>query len=94
MIFQLTVELFGHGTSTLVKGDIPILVGDRDGGPVMHQVLGNLCIAPEAGVVQRRVAMLINEVHICFVSQQLGGGIKNSDEHYYGSNYSYYILCA
>lgn len=73
------MELLGHGTTTLVKGDIPIFVGYGDRGPSMHQVLGNLCIAPEACIMQGCVAMLINEVDICFVSQQLGKDKKKKE---------------
>lgn len=70
----LTVKPLSHGTTTLVEGDVSIFVGDGDRCSGIDEIFRDGRIAPEAGVVQWGVAVLINKVHVCLVPQQLCHG--------------------
>ena len=61
----------GRPAAALVQGRLLVLVLDGDQRPRVDQLLGDVCVAPEAGVVQRRVAVLVHEVHVRLLSQQL-----------------------
>lgn len=47
----------------------PHLNCDQSSGP--DEVLGNVGVAPEAGVVEGGVTVLVNKVHICLVTEKL-----------------------
>ena len=70
------MKFLGHSTTALIEWHLPILVDDGHQGASLHQILCNLWVAPEAGVVQWSVAVLIDEVDVCPVTQQLGGDEK------------------
>ena len=57
--------------AALVEGRLLVFVLDGDQRTRVDQLLGDVCVAPEAGVVQRRVAVLVHEVHVRLLSQQL-----------------------
>ena len=42
-----------------------------DQGPGTNEVIGDVSVAPEAGVVEGGVAVLVDKVHICLVSEKL-----------------------
>ena len=72
---QLTVETLLEVTllGALVEGALGVLVLDVDEGAPLHEHVGHLVVAPEARVVERRVAVLVDEVHVGLVLQELGG---------------------
>ena len=47
----------------------PHLNCDQSSGP--DEVLGNVGVAPEAGVVEGGVTVLVNKVHICLMTEKL-----------------------
>ena len=65
------VQSTGHHVPALVQGRLLVLVLDGHQGPGVHQVLGDVCVAPEAGVVERSVAVLVDEVDVGLLSEQL-----------------------
>lgn len=67
-----TVEPLGHGSLALVVGALVILVLDGDERAPLDQVLSDVVIVPEAGVVKRGVTVLVHKVHVGFVLQKLG----------------------
>ena len=60
-----------HHVTALVQGRLLVLVLDGHQGPGVHQVLGDVCVAPEAGVVERSVAVLVDEVDVGLLSEEL-----------------------
>lgn len=64
------VEAAGGLATALVGRDLAVLVGDRNERARLDQLLGHVHVAPEAGVVQRRVAVLVDEVDVAAVLQQ------------------------
>ena len=67
----LTHEPFGQSRWRLVDGALSVLVLDGDEGAALEEVLGAVLELPEAGVVHRRVAVLVHEVDVRLVLQQL-----------------------
>jgi hypothetical protein len=55
----------------LVEWRVAILILNGDNSAPFHQVSSHRLIAPEAGIMQWGVAMLIDKVHIRLVLQQL-----------------------
>ena len=51
----------------LVEGALGVLVLDVDQPAPFDEHLGHLVVAPEARVVQRRVAVLVDKVHVGLV---------------------------
>lgn len=64
------VQPFRHLRLRLVQWRVPVLVGQRDEGAVVHQLLSDRRTAPEGGVVQRSVAVLVGRVHVAALLQQ------------------------
>lgn len=58
------LESFGKTGLGFVDGRMAILVGDSHQGASIQKVLADHVVAPEAGVVQRGVSMLVNGVHV------------------------------
>ena len=58
-------------TAGLVERRLPVLVLDGDEGAPLDEVGRQRLVVPEAGVVQRGVAVLVNKVHVRLVLQQL-----------------------
>ena len=54
----------------------PHLNCDQSSGP--DEVLGNVGVAPEAGVVEGGVTVLVNKVHICFMTEKLKKRVRSS----------------
>jgi hypothetical protein len=73
----LTVQLFGNDSATLVQGDFPVFVGNRDVGPIVDQIFCNARVCPEAGIMQRCVAMFVDKIDVSFVLQQLQNEMKS-----------------
>ena len=71
ILFKLTVETCPHGGLALVQRHVLVLVGDGDAAPRVDEVLRHPLVAPETRVVQRRVAVLVDGVHLRAVPQQL-----------------------
>ena len=65
--------------AALVEGRLLVLVLDGDQRTRVDQLLGDVCVAPEAGVVERSVAVLVDEVDVRLVLQQLGRNIDLSE---------------
>ena len=66
-----TVDALGHPSRAFVERTLAILVFDGDESAVLDQFLSDLFVAPEARVVQGRVAVLVDEVDVGLVLQQL-----------------------
>lgn len=67
----LTVKSLCYSSATFIEWHISIFVSNSDACPAMNKVLSYHLIAPEAGVVQGRVAVLIDHVWVRPMSQQL-----------------------
>ena len=67
----VTHEPLRQSPGRLVHGALAVLVLDGDDCTALEQILGALVILPEARVVQRGVAVLVDEVHVGLVFQQL-----------------------
>ena len=59
-------------SSTLVQRSFLIFVLYSDQGPCLDKILGNVCVAPEAGVVQRSVAVLVDAVDLRLLPDEDG----------------------
>ena len=59
---------------------------NSDQGPGINQILSDVSVAPEAGVVEWRVPVLIDKVHICLVSEKLEWFITISQMRTHGRN--------
>ena len=70
-LLTLTHEPLGESRGRLVDGALAVLVLDGDEGAALEEVLGAVLELPEAGVVHRRVAVLVDEVDVRLVLQQL-----------------------
>ena len=66
---SLTVKSLCHAALALVIGTLIVLVLDGDEGAPLDQVLGDVVVVPEAGVVERSVPVLVDKVHISLVLQ-------------------------
>ena len=64
----LTVKPGSDHVAALIERSFLILVLNSDEGAGIYELFGDVCEAPETGVVQRRVAVLVDKVHIRFVS--------------------------
>ncbi len=73
----LTVQLFGNDSATLVQGDFPVFVGNRDISPIVDQILCNARVCPEAGIMQRGVTMFVDKIDVSLVLQQLQNKMKS-----------------
>ena len=67
----LTHEPLCQSRGRLVDGALAVLVLDGDEGAALEEVLGAVLELPEAGVVHRRVTVLVDEVDVRLVLQQL-----------------------
>ena len=65
------VQPAGHHVAALVQGRLLVLVLHGHHGPGVHQVLGDVCVAPEAGVVEGSITVLVDKVDVGLLSQQL-----------------------
>ena len=61
-----------HAYDLIIMFLSPHLNCDQSSGP--DEVLGNVGVAPEAGVVEGGVTVLVNKVHICLMSEKLKNG--------------------
>ena len=61
----------GRPAAALVQGRLLVLVLHGHHGPGVHQVLGDVCVAPEAGVVEGSITVLVDKVDVGLLSQQL-----------------------
>ena len=69
--YCFTHEPFGQSRGRLVHGALAVLVLDGDESAALEQILGAILKLPEARVVQRGVAMLVDKVDVGFVLKQL-----------------------
>ena len=76
---MLTHEPLCQSRWRLVDGALAVLVLDGDEGAALEEVLGAVLELPEAGVVHRRVAVLVHEVDVRLVLQQLRKRGRNID---------------
>ena len=67
----LTHEPFGQSRGRLVHWTLAVLVLDGDESAALEQILGAVLKLPEARVVQRGVAVLVDKVHVGLVFQEL-----------------------
>ena len=68
---SFTHEPLGQSPGRLVHGTLSVLVLDGDDSAALEQILCAILKLPEARVVQRGVAVLVDEVHVGLVLQQL-----------------------
>jgi hypothetical protein len=55
----------------LIQRCVPVPISDGDKGPELsHQVVCQVPISPETGVVKGRVPMLVDGVHLCLLMQK------------------------
>ena len=66
---MFTHEPFGQSPGRLVHGTLAVLVLDGDESAALEQILGAVLKLPEARVVQRGVAVLVDKVHVGLVFQ-------------------------
>ena len=64
------MQSLGHGSLALVQRRLLVLVLYRDEGPVVDELLRHPRVAPEAGVVQGSVAVLVHKVHVSLVPEE------------------------
>ena len=57
--------------AALVEGRLLVLVLDGDQRTRVDQLLGDVCVAPEAGVVEGSITVLVDKVDVGLLSQQL-----------------------
>ena len=65
------VQPAAHHVPALVQGGLLVLVLYGHQGPGLYQVLRNVCVSPEAGIVEGRVPMLVHKVHVGLLSEEL-----------------------
>ena len=67
------VQPAAHHVAALVQGRLLVLVLYGHQGPGVYQVLGNVDVAPEAGVVEGSVPVLVDKVDVGLLSEELRG---------------------